>query len=397
MAELTMPNKALFALGLQAGAGATDYDKLVAGYEQVVSGANMNYFALTQLGFAPTKTVENVPDEIGGRALPAGAFVGGVWAEGGVSMLPRLDNRFGWMLYAATGQVSTVSDVKADDLPVCGGASAATAGVYSHVFTLPDDNNYFLPWLTLYRLLPHGTTGERIGEISQDGHVRTLTITAAAAQPVTADLDMVARVKQTNYVFNIDPETNLSWEPTYDEFDAFGVASCDGHIRINSVDYKARSVAMTFTDQVLAPAQSLIVGSIHPQDFPNLSRQVQVVVTFLVENYDLYLSTFAGETVDASASSGENATCVVYLQDLDIMVASQLAMGAAGDATEPYRLRLVSGQGLDNVSWMIRPLVVTPGRPVELQATGTIQSTTVAEGDPFYLILQNTVAGYYLP
>lgn len=397
MAQLTMPNKALFALGLQAGAGATEYAKLVAGYEEVVAAANMHYFALTQLGFAPMKTVENVPDEIGGRALPAGAFTGGVWAEGGISMLPRLDNRFGWILYAATGQVSTVSDTKAEDLGICGGASATTAGVYSHVFTLPDDNNYFLPWLTMHRLLPHGTPGERVGEIAQDGHVRTLTITAAAAQPVTADLDAVARVKQTNYVFNIDPETNLSWEPEYDDFDSFGVASCDGHVRINSVDYKARSIAMTFTDQVLAPAQSLIVGSIHPQDFPNLSRQVQVTVTFLVDTYDLYLSTFVGTTVDASASSGENPTCEVYLEDLDVMVASQLAMGAAGDADEPFRLRLVSGDGLDNVSWQIRPLVITPGRPVELQATGTIQSTSAAQGDPFYLILQNAQQGYYLP
>jgi hypothetical protein len=265
------------------------------------------------------------------------------------------------------------------------------------VFTLPPDNHYFLPWLTLHRLLPHSTAGERVGEIAQDGHVRTLTVTAAAAQPVTADLDLVARVKQDNYVFNIDPESGLSWEATYDDFDAFGVAACDGHVKINDVTYRARSIAMTFTDQVLAPAQSLIVGSIHPQDFPNLSRQVQVTVTFQVDTYDLYLSTFVGTTVDASASSGENPTCTVFLQDLDVMVASQIAMGASGDVDEPYRLRVVSADGIDNVNWQIRPLVVTPGRPVELQATGTIQATSLAEGSPFFVILQNTQPGYPIP
>ena len=398
MAELVMPNSALFAIGLQQGAGATEQAKLIAGYEQLVAEANMHYFSLTNLGFAPVKNVENLPPEIGGRALPSGAYTAGVWCEGSISMIPRLDDQFGWLLYAATGQVSTISDMRAEDLAICGGDGVTTtSGIHSHVFTLPVDNQYFLPWMTLQRLLPHATAGERVGEIFQDGHTRTLTITGAAAQPLSVDVDMVARLNQSDYVFNIDPETGLSWSPSYDDFDTFGVTSCEGHVKVNDVTYMARTAGITFTDQVLAPAQSLIVGSIHPQDFPNLGRQVQVVFTFLVENYDLYLSTLTGATVDASASPGENAACTVYLQDLDVMLASQVAIGAAGDATEEYKLRLVSGYGLDNVSWQARPLVISPGRPVEIQVTGNIQSTTVAQGSPFFLILQNAVANYDLP
>jgi len=109
------------------------------------------------------------------------------------------------------------------------------------------------------------------------------------------------------------------------------------------------------------------------------------------------LSTFTGAVVDTDASSGENVSCTVFLQDLDIMFASQIPIGAAGDAAEQHKLRLVSGYGLDNVDWQIRPLVVTPGRPVELQATGMIQATTEAEGAPFFLILQNGTANYDLP
>lgn len=398
MSQLVMPNAALWGLGLQQGAGATEQAKLIAGYDQVVAEVNMHYFALTTLGFAPVKNVDNIPTEIGGRALTSGAFTAGVWAEGGVAAVPRLDNRFGWLLYAGLGQASTVSDMKAEDLAICGGDGVTTtSGINSHVFTLPLDNNYFLPWLTLHRLLPHADPLERVGEIAQDGHVRTLTITGAAAQPVTADLDVVARVKQTDYVFNIDPETNLSWEPTYDEFDAFGVTSCEGHVKINDVSYQARSASIVFTNQNLAPAQSLIIGSVHPQDFPNLGRQAQVTFTFLVDTYDLYLSTFVGTTVDASASSGENVSCTVFLQDLDIMFASQIAIGAIGDVLETYKLRLVSGYGLDNVDWQIRPLTITPGRPVEIQATGMIQATTIDQGTPFFLILQNAETNYDLP
>ena len=395
MTELVLPNNALFGLGIQQGAGATDYAKLIAGYEELVSEANMHYFPLTALGIAPVKTIENLPPEIGGRAFPLGAYVAGAWAEGGASFIARLNNRFGWLLLALHGEVSTVSDNKCEDLAITGGVGAVTAGVNSHVFSLFTANQFFLPWLSLNRLLPHPTAGERVGEKFQDGKIRTATLTAAAGQPVTFDLDLVARLNQSDYVFNIDPETNLSWDPVYDNLEDFGVASCDGHIQINDVAYPAQSIAVTWTNQLLAPAQSLTVGTIHPIDFPTLGRGMQVTVTFLVQNYDLYLSTFTGATVDASASSGENATCTPYEADVDVMVASQTPIGAAGDPDEPFRLRVVSSDTEDNVVWQIRPVNITPGRPVMVQATGTVQG--IDTGEPFHTILQNAQTNYELP
>jgi len=389
---LQMPNDAQLGLALQRGAGATDAIKLAAGYGQYTgSDASYNWYPFTDLSLAPVKNVDQLPPEIGGVALPTGQFTTGIWAEGPISLIPRLDNRFGWIMYAAMGQVSSVSNQKVEDLTLIGGAGTATTGVYTHIFSPILTDQYFIPWLSARRLLPHLTAGERVGEVFQDGRVATFTINGAAAAPVTVDTTFLARVKQSNYVFEINP----SWSATYDDLSDFAVASCDGHVKINDVSYQATAVSINLVNQLLPPQQSLVIGSVTPVDFPNLQRQLTIAVTFLVENYDLYLSTFTGATVDASASSGENVACTIYQADVDVMLASQTAIGASGDTSEPFRLRVVSNQDADNVSWTPRPVRVVPNRPVVMQLIGTV--TAASSGYPWFMMLQNGQAGYVLP
>lgn len=390
---LQMPNDALLGLGIQQGLpGASDYLKMAGGYEQIVSvDDNIHFFPFTDLSLAPVKATDTLPPEIGGKALPTGQFVTGVWAEGPVSLIPRLDNRFGWLLLAAFGQVSTVANTKAEDLTICGGSDAATSGVHSHIFSVVDADQFFTPWITARRLLPHLTAGERLGEIFQDGRMSGVTIGAATAAPVTCDFNILARVKQADYVFN----TNPGWTASYDDFDDFGVASCDGHFKVNDVSFDVTAMSINLVNQLLPPAQSTVIGTVHPKDFPNLGRICTVTATFLVSDYDLYVSTFAGSTTDVSASSGANVACQVYSADLDVMVASQTYIGAAGDADEPFRLRFVSNRANDNVTWMVRPIRIQPNRPVVCQVIGTVLA--LESGLPFYLVLQNGQANYTLP
>ncbi len=398
MGSLQLPNDALFGLGIQQGLGPVgDYLKMAAGYEQMVSiAANIEYYPLTGMTFAPVKTQDSLPPETGGRAMPAGAFVTGVWGEGPVSLIPRLDNRFGWLLLATMGEVSTILNKKIDDIDFIGGSGAATAGVNTHIFTFENDDQYFTPWLTLHRLLPHVTAAERLGEVFQDGKVRVGTITGAAGAPVTFDLDLVARRNQTGFTFQPNP----AWTAVYDDFEKFAVTSCDGHFRVEDTEFQVTTVSMTFTNQPLAPAQSLHIGSIDPIDFPALQRMVTITARILVEDYDLYVSTFKGSIVDVSTSAGEDPTCTVYQADLDVMLASQVAIGAAGDVDEPYRLRLVSNSEQNNVAWQVAPIRIQPGQPIVLQVTGemlALEGDPEAVGYPFYLFLQNDLASYDLP
>ncbi|MHC4542921.1 MAG: phage tail tube protein [Planctomycetota bacterium] len=390
---LQMPNDALLGVAIQQGAGATDYIKMTTGYELAVSdNDDFSFYPFTDLSLAPVKNVDVLPPEIGGKALPTGQFVTGIWGEGPVSLIPRLDNRLGWLLLASMGQVSTVPNQKAADLSLIGGDGSSTSGVNTHIFSVVQDNQFFIPWITARRKLPHVTAAEEVGEVFQDGRVAAMTLTAAAASPVTMDLNVMARVKQSNYVFNPNPAT---WTAVYDDFDNFAVTSCDGFVRIADVDFDVTAVTVNLVNQLMPPAQTLTIGSVHPTDFPNLGRVMTVTVTYLVDNYDMYVSSLAGSTVDVSGSSGENVACTIYEAEFDVMLASQTAIGAAGDATEPYRLRLISNQLDDNVSWMVRPLRIQPNRPIVCQLTGTFLASP--SGYPWYMFLQNSQANYSLP
>jgi hypothetical protein len=383
---LQLPNDALFGMGIQVGDGATEYLKMAAGYEIAVSDDDdFSYYAVTDLSLGPVKNMDNLPDEIGGVALPAGAFTTGAWAEGPVSLIPRLDNRFGWLLLAAMGEVSTIADTLIANLPLLADSVGGDTGIHSHLFQFNVDNQYFIPWLTMRRLLPHATTASRVGETFQDGHVRTMTMNIAAGAAVGVDLDILARLKQSDYVFDYNP----SWAAaTFDDIDNFAVTTCDGWFEVEGTAFPVTNVALTVTNQLLAPAQSLVVGDFNPEDFPNLGRTAVVTATFLVEDWDLYTSIFRG----AANTTDANVACPVYNADLDVMVASQTYISG----NEPYRCRILSNQSSDNVAWSVRPVRFAPNQPIRAQVTGTIQATAAGQY-PLYVILQNDQANYTLP
>ena len=112
---LQMPNNAKFALAIQQDkAQGTQAAMMTNGYEErVTTNSEYRFYALSSCGLAPVKTHGTLPPEIGGRALTAGAYVTGAWGAGPVSIIPRLDDRLGWLLLAAFGDVSTVANTKA--------------------------------------------------------------------------------------------------------------------------------------------------------------------------------------------------------------------------------------------------------------------------------------------
>lgn len=388
---LQLPNNTLFGLAIQQDdTSFSEHDKMAGGYEQRRTvDSDFSYFPLTEFGMGAVKNQDNLPPEIGGRALPTGAFVTGTWAEGNASMIARLDNRLGWVLLATMGDVSTISDVTiAQHLASTG----TTAGTYTHAFRFYSSDQYFVPWLTLRRYLPHTTTADSLGEVYQDGKSRATTITGAAGAPVTCDMDLVARLPSGD---SANPGTDFDYDPgwataTFDDFDDFAVTSCDGHFMVEDTEFKATNVAVTITNQPLAPAQSIHIGTTHPLDFPNLGRTCQVTATILVEDYNLYVSTFEGL---ANAGTDADVSCTVYKADLDVMFASQTYCDVA--TSEPFRLRFISNTAEDNVAWQVRPLRVRPNQPIVLQVTATLQATST--GYPLIAYLQNNQTGYIVP
>jgi len=386
--SLQLTSNALFAFAIQQSGAGSDHAKMAAGYENLVTDASsaFHYYPLTDLGAGVVKNQGTLPPEIGGRALPSGAFTQGTWAEGPVSMIGRLDNRLGWLLLAAMGDVSTVSNVTIAQFLA---GTGTTAGVYTHIFRFYSTDQYFTPWLTIHLRRPHDTAASQLGEIYQDGKIRSLTLTGAAGAPVTVDADFVARLNSadsTGNDFDFNPSTWSS--ATYDDFDSFGVTSCDGHFKIEGTTMKVTNVAITVANNNLPPAQSMHIGTTHPLDFPTLGRTCQVTATVLLEDYNFYVSTFEG-----TLNAGTDATvgCAVYQGDLDVMLASQNYI----TGSEPYRIRIRSNPAENNVSWQVRPIRTRPNQPVVLQVVSNVLS--IGSGDPILVMLQNAHVNYSLP
>lgn len=380
---LVMPNNALLGIAIQQSGVGTDHAKMVAGFENPNTTDNQFYYYVARdLSFGPIKNQAALPPEIGGRALTSGMFASGSWGAGGISLIPRLDNRFGWLLLAAMGDVSTVSDTTIAHFLAHG--SGADSGIHTHIFRFYPTDQFFVPYMTVRRLLPNATDATELGEILQDARVGSLTITGAAAAPITADLDILARLYQDDYQFDFEP----GWTASYDEFDHFPVANCSGHFKVEDDTFQVTTASVTVTNTLLPPAQSLQIGSIDPIDYPVLGRSITVTATILVEDYNLYVSTFSGAS---NAGTDANATCIIYKADVDVEFTTQTYISG----TEPYRIRLISDVDQNNVAWQVRPIRVQPNRPIVLQVTATVEA--VETGDPFWILLQNAKTDYNLP
>jgi hypothetical protein len=202
---------------------------------------------------------------------------------------------------------------------------------------------------------------------------------------------VMGRRLQASEEFDVNP----GWSSAYDDFTTFAVASCEGHFKVAGTEHDVTNVSLAINNNVLPPMQSVIIGSIDPKDFPLLSRTVTVTATVLVADYDLYVTTFVGSSVDVSAGTDQTAACTVYKGTLDVMLAAQVAIGASGDTSERYKLRIVTPSGSDNVAWQARPIRTVPRRPVVMQVVGTIEA--LSSGIGLYVILQNGQANYDLP
>lgn len=355
-------------------------------FDTIYTTNDFHWFPFTGCDFGPVQRQGALPMESGAQSLPRGVFKAGVHAAGGLDFIPRLENRFGWVLEAVCGDASTygIEGTIQDYIDTTG----PTAGIHAHLFGFQDADEFSIPYLTTRRLLPHDTPASEVGEIIQDARIGAFTLNVMGQQIVTARIDMLGRMKAA-VPLDIFP----GWAtPTYDADDTFMVTSCAGSVQLSITDgepsaltsFDVRTASLIWTNNLLPPQAGARVGSPHPRDFPVLSRNIGVNVIVYVADYDLYVQTFGGPD---SPVTDTGWSCTPLKGDIDVTLQSPAEIGTTG---EFYQLRYLTTQG--NVNWMTRPLVLVPNQPVLLQMTGMI--APVSSGRPFYIYLQNDTAAY---
>lgn len=357
-----------------------------ADFDTIYTTNDFYWFPFTGCDFSPVQRQGALPMESGAKSLPRGVFKAGVHAAGGLDFIPRLENRFGWILEAVCGDASfyddqTIAQVIAE--------AGATAGVDTHLFGFQDADEFAIPYLTTRRLLPHDTAASQVGEIIQDVRIGAFTLNVMGQQIVTARIDMLGRMKPT-----VPLDLNPNWpDPTYDADDTFMVTSCAGSVKLSITDgtpstltaFDVRTASLIWTNNLLPPQAGARIGSPHPRDFPVLSRGIGINVIVYVADYDLYMQTLGGP---ANPVADTGWSCTPLKGDIDVTLLSPAEIASTG---EYYTLRYRTDQA--NINWMTRPIVLVPNQPVLVQMTGMV--APVSSGRPFYIYLQNATNAEY--
>jgi hypothetical protein len=355
--------------------------------------SNFHYFSFTQCNYGPQQGDATLPLEAGSTyPFPAGTYKTGLFFAGNVAMIPRLENRFGYILEGVCGDVSTWSDVTIDQHIAAVGANV---GVYAHQFlglldATGTGTNFTLPYYTTHRLMPNTVTASEVGEISQDMCFSALQMNVGAAGIVTANVGMVGR-GFSGTIWDLNP----GWtSPTLDDIDTFMVTSCTGFVKISISGGTPATVTtqdvtgaqFTFINQILPPNQARIVGSPYHVDHPNLARFITVDIPTLVTDYDVYMQAFGGPA-NPVVDTGWSCTPLDGDIDIELQSPSEIS-GAATTAYHTWRFRTTQA----NAKFTVQPLVLVPGQPVVFAMR--CQIARPSSGIAYEMYLQNGQASY---
>jgi len=329
------------------------------------AGTTFYWFPLVNSDYGIVEGQDNLPMETGKSSLSRGRFKTGVLGAGTVQMVPRLDNRLGWLLEAAFGEVSSWDNTTIANC--IAGSYSTDTGIHTHNFYFLPSDDFWIPYFTTHRLLPHSTSTEQVGEIVKDCRIVSWMLEAAPAGIVGSTFGIIGKADEAT-IFDLDP----GWgDPDTDSDQSFMVTSCSGSVKIEFGDpavlteYDTGAVQLALVNNVLPPDQSRKIGSAHPIDFPVLSRDLMVQATCYVSTYDLYVEMFGGS---GAGGADTGWSCEPLMGDIDITLQSSMKIGVTA-AYHMMRIRTT----MNNVAFTATPIVIAPNRPVVFQVSGAIQ------------------------
>lgn len=138
----------------------------------------------TSLGLAPQIQQNELDIELGQGLWPTGGFRAGYYGEGEISLQPRLEDNFGWFLYALTGKILCEFDGPSVD-----------NGVREHAFVADETESAGnTPWLQLLRYDPSLGEGSDLWETYDDSRVLSWALNIPAQAVATVDMAIRSRV-----------------------------------------------------------------------------------------------------------------------------------------------------------------------------------------------------------
>lgn len=301
----TSAQAGLFSFGPQAGKGGTP----TAWYQHRATMIDLGVIDETREG----------PPEVGGIAVPTFPYKSGPIIAGGVTIQPRYESSFGFLLMAMLGKcTSSVDPYNAD--------------VYNHVFSLPTDSTN-VPWLGFRKHIPRkdGVATTDIGEIFKDCKIVGGTLSLPNDAPLGMRIDAIGR----EFLLDADP-TAWTYANTLESWESVPVAcQTGGYIKIGGVEMPVVAAQVGWQNVPLDIRQERVYGDPFIEDVTIIQRRLSYDMTVKWNNADLYRQVLAGGV------SGTQWSGTPHTASFEVKSVSSVNMPLE---TEPYSLTIAADE-----------------------------------------------------
>ncbi|MCL4303187.1 MAG: hypothetical protein KJ077_46305 [Anaerolineae bacterium] len=319
--------------------------------------------------------------EMGGNNNPTGLYLSSAGYGGSVSLQPRLEGDFGWILLAACGAATTVVDTPG-------------ASVNRHTFSqalAAAGGSKFLPFVQTRRFIPGATAPAAIGDYGIDCVLSALSMSLAPGQPVQAEIAIQGR--EPRLTTTGAPASGWTWSDVAEDFDSVPMPMKAGGLTIAGLGggnpLPLTAARVTLQNNTTSPDEEAVINSYYAEDFTPKMRTLTFEATYKWRDAELYRYAYNGGDLNSAVIN----PCLSY-KTTTLTVESPCNIDP-GTIDFPWRLQVVA----PNVRWRMQgPPQLAGDELIQMQLVGTaIEADSGDPEDYFQFILDNEVVAYALP
>lgn len=312
------------------------------------------------------------PMEIGSGPFPTFPYKAGYVTSGGVTIMPRMEDSFVWLLYALMGDVES---------------TLVATGVYDHVAKPLSTDLSLIPWTTLRKYIPGvpGLSGTDLYELYQDTKV------IAAAFELAADAPLETQLQFLGIEHAMPAAPTWTWENEYEHYDSIPVGcDVDGHLQftgsgLTDEPLPAARVSVGFVNTPLDIAIEKNVGSPKLDDVTVVSRSMNIDATIKWKSPELYKAVLSGNIAGTEWAAKPMTGSIT---------AKLSAPNNIGATAHKYSVTLAAPEVMFRLAGAV-PLA--GGEAVLLRFTGVALEPTTPSDDYATITVRNGISSYNWP